>query len=50
MERITVDADLKSEVKSYNPIGFYADKINDGRVKWSGGLRKDREFEIKTVE
>jgi hypothetical protein len=50
MERITVDADLKSEVKSYNPIGFYADKINESRVRWSGGLRKDREFEIKTVE
>lgn len=48
-DNIVVDVELEDKVKSYNPIGFYADKINDRRVRWSGELRRDRRFEIQFV-
>ncbi|MFW5888243.1 MAG: DUF4012 domain-containing protein [Patescibacteria group bacterium] len=47
IEKITVDADLGSGVKSYNPTGFYADKISNHQVRWSGELREDRGFKIE---
>jgi hypothetical protein len=48
IEKITVDVNLQSGVKSYNPVGFYADKINESRVRWSGELREDRRFELRS--
>jgi hypothetical protein len=47
IEKIVVDVGLKNGVKSYNPVGFYADKMNESRVRWSGEMREDRQFELK---
>jgi nitrate reductase NapE component len=47
LDNIVVDVELGDKVKSYNPVGFYADKVNDSRIRWTGELQRDRRFELR---
>lgn len=43
---LKVDVRLENSIKSYNPTGFYAEKIFANRVKWESDLASDRFFEV----
>lgn len=47
IEKIIVDVDLSNKVKSYHPAGFYAERHGPGNIRWSGELRRDRQFKIR---
>ncbi|MFH1744963.1 MAG: DUF4012 domain-containing protein [bacterium] len=44
---LNVDLKLINNVESYQPTGFYAEKIGSKRVVWSTNLKADAEFELK---
>jgi len=46
VESLIVDVVPGYKVKSYNPVGFSADKINNSAVRWETDLSMDKEFLI----
>ncbi len=44
---LTVDLNFINDVQSYNPTGFYVDRIGNNRVKWESDLTMDKRYIIK---
>jgi len=44
---LAVDLSFANEVKSYNPTGFYVEKIGNNRIKWESDLGVDRKFSVR---
>jgi hypothetical protein len=47
LDNLSVDLSFKNGIKSYSPASLSMKKINPTRMKWSGDLGIDRDFEIK---
>ncbi|GAG11487.1 unnamed protein product, partial [marine sediment metagenome] len=46
VEILTIDLEFINSIKSYNPIGFYANKIDSNHIRWESDLIMDRGFEV----
>lgn len=46
VKMLTIDLEFINSIKSYNPTGFYVDKISDSHIKWESDLNTDRKFEV----
>ncbi len=44
---LIVDLNFINRIKSYSPVGFYAQKINNERIKWTTDLTTDKLFQIE---
>ncbi|MDD5031966.1 MAG: DUF4012 domain-containing protein [Patescibacteria group bacterium] len=47
VENLIVDLRFKNKVKSYNPVGFSAEKVGSDGIRWKTDLRTDKGFEVK---
>lgn len=45
-EELAVDLKVDNSIKLYNPIGFFAEKIGENRIKWKTSLDTDKVFKI----
>lgn len=50
VNKLSVDVKLADTIKLYNPVGFYAQRIGAGEIKWEGDLRTDKKFEVYSVK
>jgi len=46
VENLAVDLKFKNKVKSYNPVGFSAERESDEGIRWETDLRTDKAFEV----
>ncbi len=46
IDELVVDLNMNNDVKSYNPTGFYVEKIENKKIKWETNLETDREFKV----
>ncbi len=48
MAGLTVDLNTDNRIESYRPTGFYADRLDQDRIRWITGLETDKAFGIAT--
>jgi len=46
VEELVVDLNMNNKVNSYNPIGFYVERIGEDRVRWKTDLNMDKGFSV----
>ncbi len=44
---LRVDLSFDNDIRSYSPVGLYADKFSDNDLVWETNLNEDREFKVR---